>query len=112
VSLGVGGGGGEADGEGSPVQGAGRQGRGQDQVRGAHPAGEGTRARGKRGERAVGSHGMVRVQFDKALELAVKYDFLPTEKAYCLYRLKKVRGIERDVTTRRLDTNDAFLPGR
>ncbi|KAI9916542.1 hypothetical protein PsorP6_017218 [Peronosclerospora sorghi] len=28
-------------------------------------------------------------KFDKALELAVKYDFLSTEKAYCLYRLKK-----------------------
>ncbi|RLN96246.1 hypothetical protein BBJ28_00005119 [Nothophytophthora sp. Chile5] len=29
------------------------------------------------------------VKFDKALELAAKYDFLSTEKAYCLYRLKK-----------------------
>ncbi|KUF90282.1 hypothetical protein AM588_10002750 [Phytophthora nicotianae] len=28
-------------------------------------------------------------KFDKALELAVKYDFLNTEKAYCLYRLKQ-----------------------
>ncbi|POM66078.1 Signal recognition particle [Phytophthora palmivora] len=28
-------------------------------------------------------------KFDKALELAVKYEFLSTEKAYCLYRLKK-----------------------
>ncbi|KAG6960985.1 hypothetical protein JG688_00009337 [Phytophthora aleatoria] len=28
-------------------------------------------------------------KFDKALELAVKYDFLSTEKAYCLYRLKQ-----------------------
>ncbi|KAG6602870.1 Signal recognition particle [Phytophthora cinnamomi] len=28
-------------------------------------------------------------KFDKALELAVKYDFLATEKAYCLYRLKQ-----------------------
>ncbi|RLN54500.1 hypothetical protein BBJ28_00013540 [Nothophytophthora sp. Chile5] len=28
-------------------------------------------------------------KFDKALELAAKYDFLSTEKAYCLYRLKK-----------------------
>ncbi|KAI9909813.1 hypothetical protein PsorP6_010640 [Peronosclerospora sorghi] len=27
--------------------------------------------------------------FDKALELAVKYEFLRTEKAYCLYRLKQ-----------------------
>jgi hypothetical protein len=28
-------------------------------------------------------------QFDKALDLAVKYDFLGAEKAYCLYRLKQ-----------------------
>uniref|UniRef100_K3X5P8 Signal recognition particle subunit SRP72 n=1 Tax=Globisporangium ultimum (strain ATCC 200006 / CBS 805.95 / DAOM BR144) TaxID=431595 RepID=K3X5P8_GLOUD len=28
-------------------------------------------------------------KFDKALELAAKYDYLSTEKAYCLYRLKK-----------------------
>ncbi|KAG2765795.1 hypothetical protein JG687_00009934 [Phytophthora cactorum] len=28
-------------------------------------------------------------KFDKALELAVKYEFLSTEKAYCLYRLKQ-----------------------
>ncbi|KAE9361879.1 hypothetical protein PF008_g645 [Phytophthora fragariae] len=28
-------------------------------------------------------------KFDKALELAVKYDFLSAEKAYCLYRLKQ-----------------------
>lgn len=30
-------------------------------------------------------------KFDKALELAVKYDsLLSNEKAYCLYRLKRV----------------------
>ncbi|KAH7459792.1 hypothetical protein KRP22_012826 [Phytophthora ramorum] len=28
-------------------------------------------------------------KFDKALELAAKYDFLSTQKAYCLYRLKQ-----------------------
>ena len=28
-------------------------------------------------------------QFDKALDLACKYDFLSTEKAYCLYRQKQ-----------------------
>ncbi|KAG7393147.1 Signal recognition particle core component [Phytophthora pseudosyringae] len=28
-------------------------------------------------------------KFDKALELAAKYDFLAAEKAYCLYRLKQ-----------------------
>ncbi|CEG45084.1 signal recognition [Plasmopara halstedii] len=28
-------------------------------------------------------------KFDKALELAVKYEYLDTEKAYCLYRLKQ-----------------------
>lgn len=28
-------------------------------------------------------------KFDKALELAVKYEYLGTERAYCLYRLKK-----------------------
>ncbi|TDH72169.1 hypothetical protein CCR75_000994 [Bremia lactucae] len=28
-------------------------------------------------------------KFDKALEIAAKYDFLATEKAYCLYRLKQ-----------------------
>ncbi|CCI50343.1 unnamed protein product [Albugo candida] len=31
--------------------------------------------------------------FDKALELAKKYDFLSTEKLYCLYRLKKVKEL-------------------
>lgn len=47
------------------------------------------------------------LKFDKALELAKKYDFLSTEKLYCLYRLKKVKELRNSLIVLKSVKQDA-----